>query len=256
MNTVETWIPRVVSIAKEAAAAILDVYQQKAYQINSKLDNSPVTEADLFSDAIIRQGLKAIDANIPIISEEGEIPPWEVRSQWTKFWLVDPLDGTREFIKGTGEFSINIALIENHIPVLGVILAPYRKEIYWATCGQSAYFQKEGELPHIIQACAVRAFPSRVTISRSFHSESRWHALKERIGPHELLYCGSALKIALVAKGDADLYPRLGGTGEWDTAAGQCILEAAGGANGGPIRCLITLQYPYKLRKSKFLCIL
>jgi len=228
------WLPRVISIAKEAAVAILDIYQNKNYQIKKKLDNSPITAADLLAHQIIKNGLFSIDPALPLLSEEGEAPPFEIRSTWSRYWLVDPLDGTKEFIHGTGEFTVNIALIENGKPVLGVVLAPALQHTYWATKGQGAFFEAEGNPSYRIHTNQLPQSPLKIVVSRRSHQKSdslnsHWSALLNRLGEYELFFCGSALKICLVAKGEADLYPRLGTTCEWDTAAGQCILEEAGG---------------------------
>jgi len=225
------WIPRVLSVANEAANAILDIYNHKSYQVKSKLDNSPVTEADLVAHRIIEQGLLAIDSTLPIISEEGETIPFEVRSGWHRFWLVDPLDGTQEFIQGANEFTTNIALIEDHLPILGVVVAPALQCCYWAFRGAGAYAQIFGKEANVIHTQAPSLQPSlKVAVSRRYENiQPAWTELIKRLGKFEFIYCGSALKICLVAKGEAHLYPRLGSTSEWDTAAGQCILEAAGG---------------------------
>jgi len=224
-------IPSVLSVAEAAATAIVDIYRRKAYQVQSKLDNSPVTEADLRAHEILTAGLSALDPALPVISEEGEVVPFELRSQWPRFWLIDPLDGTREFIQGTGEFTINIALIENHQPVLGVVLVPERQHVYWAVRGAGAFFQMQHAAPVPLQSHLGPRSPLKVLMSRRLNQASKpaWIALSQRLGAYELDYCGSALKICRVAQGEADLYPCLGPTREWDTAAGQCILEEAGG---------------------------
>lgn len=227
----QDWIPKVLSVALDAAKVINDIYERKAYQVQKKLDTSPVTEADLSAHHIIQKGLFEIDPTLPLISEEGERVPYEIRSHWPRYWLVDPLDGTHEFIKGSGEFTINIALIENHVPVLGVVIVPVYQEVYWAVKGKGAY-AKIGQAESIaIQTNQLPNKPLKLAVSRRLNQDSKpeWLALMERLGQPELTYCGSAWKICLVAKGFVDLYPQLGATSEWDTAAGQCILEAAGG---------------------------
>jgi len=230
----KSWIPKIVSIAQQAGHEITDLYHQKAYQVKSKLDNSPVTEADLNAHRIIVTGLQALDPSLPILSEEGEQIPFEVRSQWSRYWLIDPLDGTEEFIRGTGEFTVNIALIENHRPVLGVVVAPVLQHDYWAARGAGAYFQNSASPAQAIQTAAIPHSPLKMAVSRKFHQQIdqhklAWETLEKNLGEYELIYCGSALKICLVARGLVDLYPRMGITCEWDTAAGQCILEEAGG---------------------------
>lgn len=236
------WLPHVLSVANAASKVIANIYDTKNYQIESKLDNSPITEADIKAHHLITEGLRAIDLSIPILSEEGDMVSFEERSQWTRFWLVDPLDGTREFIQETGEFTVNIALVEGQLPVMGVIVAPILQQRYWAVKGAGAYFQQGQEVVQPIHVHEAFRSPLKVAVSRRSHDtdKSEWINLKKRLGTYELVNCGSALKICLVAKGDVDLYPRAGATGEWDTAAGQCILEEAGGQlvdmQGTPLR--------------------
>lgn len=226
-----SWLPEVIQIARNASLAILEFYQNKQFQVRTKQDLSPITEADLHANEIINTGLLKIDPKLPIISEEEPLIPYNLRSEWPLYWLVDPLDGTQEFIRGTGEFSVNIALIEDNRPVLGVVVAPYLKHAYWAAKDGPAYFQSQDMVqPEVIHTRSALTFPVKVALSRQNHRESPelqnlFHSLKDV----EILYFGSALKICLVARGLVDLYPRFSQTGEWDTAAGQCILEAAGG---------------------------
>lgn len=228
-----SWIPKVLEVAREAANAIMEVRAHKNYQVKSKQDSSPVTEADLLANQILEEGLKSIKPGIPVLSEENETIPYKDRKHWSLFWLVDPLDGTQEFIKGSKDFTINIALIEHHQPILGVVMAPALQHYYWGCRNEAAYFQQADNEPEQIQVRSELSFPLKVAVSRSHdHSRSanaKWNALIQRFKEVEFVYRGSALKICLVAKGEVDLYPRLGPTGEWDTAAGQCILEAAGG---------------------------
>ncbi len=225
------WIPQILSVAFEAAEAIVDIDRRNAYQVKKKLDTSPVTEADLIAHRIIQAGLTALDPLMPLLSEEGVEIPYAIRSSWPRYWLIDPLDGTREFIRGTGEFTINIALIENHMPVLGVVVVPAHQHAYWAVRGEGAYVKLATLDPMPIRTRHFQQTPVKVLASRRLnqHTKPDWIALMDRLGQAELQYCGSAWKICLVAKGEADLYPQFGTTSEWDTAAGQCILEAAGG---------------------------
>lgn len=221
----------VLKVARQASLAIMEYYQNTSYQVHTKADSSPVTEADLRAHEIIERGLAKIDPQIPFLSEESPSIPFAVRSAWPRYWLVDPLDGTREFIQGSGEFTVNIALIENHSPVLGVVLAPYLEQKYWALKGGQAFFQEKESQPVIIHTNPHHEGPIKVAMSRHHNSENaKLLPLLERFEQKpEIIYCGSALKICLVARGLVDLYPRFGPTGEWDTAAGQCILEASGG---------------------------
>jgi len=234
------WLPQVLEIALNAGEAISAIYSEKKYSIKSKSDNSPVTEADLAAHQIIEQGLRQIEPNIPILSEEGQSVPLEVRAKWPQYWLVDPLDGTKEFIQRTGEFTVNIALIRGNRPILGVVIAPLLQRCYWSLEGEKAFLKVGKAAPTPIYSHLDPKPPYKIAVSRHHHSKkSEWSALLKRIGEHELVYLGSALKICLVAEGSADLYPRFGATSEWDTAAGQCILEAAGGElidfNGHPL---------------------
>lgn len=220
----------VVDLARLAGERILAVYET-AFEVTRKEDKSPLTEADVAAHEAITTGLAALAPALPILSEEGSIADFEVRRQWRTYWLIDPLDGTREFVKRNGEFSVNIALVENHQPVLGVVYAPVLEHLYFASRGNGAYKQcghghAAAEPIHVNETAAE---PVRVAGSRS-HSSSRLGMYLDRLGEHELISMGSSLKACLVAEGKADLYPRLGPTSEWDTAAAQCIVEEAGGA--------------------------
>lgn len=228
----------VTSIALDAGKAIMAVYQNEI-KVSRKEDNSPLTQADLAAHDIILTGLAALTPELPVISEESSAIPFETRQTWDRYWLVDPLDGTREFIKRNGEFTVNIALIERHEPVLGVVYAPALDLLFFAAKGEGAFRQLGGNAPQAIHA---RKFdPTQVTVAGSrSHGEGRLLAFLSRIGPHMLISMGSSLKICLVAEGRADVYPRLGLTSEWDTAAAQCVLEEAGGhlrgTNGQTLR--------------------
>lgn len=239
-NEYSEWLPTVLMVAKKAASSIMEFYQQKdvkKFQTRIKADFSPVTSADMSAHHIIAEELLSFTPNIPLISEEGMEIPFKERALWSRYWLVDPLDGTKEFIEGTGEFSVNIALIENHTPVLGVVVAPVFEEAYWAVQGQPAYYQKGNSNPKRMRVNTDLQPSIKVAVSRR-HAVNhpalaiflkQMRTLYEGKATLEFIHCGSALKICLVALGKADLYPRFGVTGEWDTAAGQCILEAAGG---------------------------
>jgi 3'(2'), 5'-bisphosphate nucleotidase len=223
----ESLVPEVCAIARNAAAAILDVYRGD-FAVERKNDHSPLTAADLAAHRIIVDGLQALTPGLPILSEESADIPWSERSQWTRYWLVDPLDGTREFVKRNDEFTVNIALIDAHRPVLGVVQTPVTDEIAWAWQGGGAWIAIGNANP---QRCVARprAHPLVVAGSRS-HGDSRLGVMLERLGDYDLLALGSSLKFVRIANGEADLYVRLGPTSEWDTAAAQCVLEEAGGA--------------------------
>jgi 3'(2'), 5'-bisphosphate nucleotidase len=215
------------ALARTAGRAILEVYDSD-FAVERKEDNSPLTAADLAAHRAILAGLHVLAPRIPVLSEESaEEVPWSVRGSWPRYFLVDPLDGTREFVKRNGEFTVNIALIEDHRPVLGVVFAPVLDEMFWAWRGGHAFGQ-------MVQSGKVelhtrpRASPLIVAGSRS-HADPRTLAALERLGPHELKPLGSSLKFCRAAQAQVDLYIRYGPTSEWDTAAGQCVLEQAGG---------------------------
>jgi 3'(2'), 5'-bisphosphate nucleotidase len=215
-------------VAEQASLAIMDIYaKQRELFIRSKSDQTLVTVADELAHRLLVAELARLTPGIPIISEEGVQIDYAERKSWTDYWLIDPLDGTKEFIDRTGEFSINIALIRDNKPILGLVYLPTTQLCYFATTKAGAYKRSaEGD----IQAIKVREKPSvpMITISRR-HNPQRLQAIFSNIGPYGLLALGSAWKICQVAEGSADIYPRLGPTSEWDTAAGQCILEEAGG---------------------------
>ena len=223
------YMQQVVEIAHRAGAAIMEVYRSGDAGETSKADNSPLTLADLAAHRTIVEGLTRLTPEIAILSEEAADIAYPVRSQWTRYWLVDPLDGTREFIKRNGEFTVNIALIENGEPVLGVVYAPVPDNCYFGARGAGAFVQHGNAPARPITAKPHRAGePIRVVASRS-HRDARTETLLERLGEHQTISMGSSLKLCLVAEGAAHLYPRLGPTMEWDTAAAHAVVNAAGG---------------------------
>jgi 3'(2'), 5'-bisphosphate nucleotidase len=217
----------VVALAREAGRAILGVYSS-AFTVQDKDDSSPLTEADLRAQEILASGLRRLLPEVPLLSEEAETIPWATRARWDWLWIVDPLDGTREFVQRNGEFTVNVALVHGHRPVLGVVHAPVLQTDYFGCEGYGALKCHEGEAARPIRVAARAASPARVVGSRS-HRGSSLDGFLERLGPHELVAVGSSLKFCMIAEGAADVYPRLGPTCEWDTAAGQCVLEQAGG---------------------------
>ena len=232
-------LQQVALLARDAGDAILMVYGQD-FEIQRKVDQSPVTAADLAAQRVITAGLAALEGGLPVISEEARAAPWPERREWQRYWLVDPLDGTREFIKRNGEFTVNIALIENHEPVLGVVLAPVTGELYAAARGQGAWLQSKADASWQRIASRDLQQPATVAGSRS-HGGSGTALLEQLIGDgYQSMPLGSSLKFCLVARGDADVYLRRGATSEWDTAAAQSVLEEAGGAvldlAGEPLR--------------------
>lgn len=223
-------LPAVVKLARLAGSRIMEIYNTR-YDIWHKDDQSPVTAADLASHYTLVEGLQALTGELPILSEEADIPDFSQRQHWHSYWLLDPLDGTREFIKGNGEFAVCIALIREHAPVLGVIHAPATGVSYYAAAGSSNSAWRtapDTQQPVQITTCRPAHRPPVIAVSRSRHNARRIELL-DSMGEHKLVTLGSALKSCLVAEGSADLYPCLGPTSEWDTAAAQCILEQAGG---------------------------
>jgi 3'(2'), 5'-bisphosphate nucleotidase len=217
---------QLIPIAARAGAAIMRVYDAD-FSVRRKEDNSPLTLADLESQRVIIDGLTEITPDIPILSEESAQAPWGERQTWRDLWVVDPLDGTREFVKRNGEFTVNIALVREHEPVLGLVAAPAQGLLYWGAFGVGAFSHHRGaaQVPiHVVPPWK----PLRVVGSRS-HASAETAAYLAHLGPHVVTGIGSSLKFCLVAAGQADLYPRFGPTSEWDTAAGQALLEAAGG---------------------------
>lgn len=214
-------------LAIEAGQRILDVYESE-FAVEHKDDKSPLTAADLAAHNAIVAGLAILTPDIPVLSEESAKIPFDVRSSWSRYWLVDPLDGTKEFIKRNGEFTVNIALIDNGSVTLGVVYVPVTKLSYYACAGGGAFKQATGQAAQPIRVTAPAAAPLRVVGSRSHSGEATLRYL-EKVGEHEMVSMGSSLKFCLVAEGKADVYPRLGLTSEWDTAAAQCVVEEAGG---------------------------
>lgn len=216
-----------VALAREAGRAILGVYASE-FIVRSKDDASPLTEADLRSQEILLRGLRRLAPEVPILSEEAEPAPLATRARWDWLWIVDPLDGTREFVQRNGEFTVNVALVHGNRPVLGVVHAPALQQDHYACEGYGAFRSGADGAGQPLKVTLPAARPVRVVGSRS-HRGSSLDGFLARLGPHEMVSVGSSLKFCMLAEGRADLYPRLGPTSEWDTAAGQCVLEQAGG---------------------------
>ena len=238
MSTLERIGQETRALARRAGAAILEIYAG-SFAIEHKGDDSPLTAADMAAHRVIVEGLQALTPDLPILSEESAGIDWSERKSWNRYWLVDPLDGTREFIKRNGEFTVNIALIEDHSPVLGVVLTPVTGELHCGVRDEGAFLESApGALPRPIETRAAAAMPV-VAGSRS-HAQERTGAMLANLGEHRMVSMGSSLKFCLVARGEADLYLRLGPTSEWDTAAAQCVLVEAGGnvldMQGNPLR--------------------
>lgn len=220
-------LEQVTEIAHQAGDAIMTIYQ-KDFAIYEKSDESPLTEADLAAHNVIVAGLENI-SELPILSEESADIDWQTRQQWESYWLVDPLDGTKEFIKKNGEFTVNIALISNGKPVLGVVYAPVLETTYYGSQGNGAFKLHKGEKDAIAPRPHQAGEQWKIVGSRSHQSPAIQSLLNELPGDAELVAMGSSLKLCLVAEGAAHLYPRIGPTSEWDTAAAQAVVEAAGG---------------------------
>lgn len=218
----------IISIAQKAGDAIMEIYI-KDFDVEYKDDKSPLTEADKTANEIIQNGLQALSIQLPILSEEGKKIPYEERKNWEYFWMVDPLDGTKEFIKRNGEFTVNIALIHKTIPILGVVYAPAIREMYWAKQGDGAYKNKE-RLPILTNTEPDKIL--RIVASKSHLSLETQEYIDHLADNTEKIECvtkGSSLKLCMIAEGSADIYPRLAPTMEWDTAAAHIIVMEANG---------------------------
>ncbi len=223
-------INQIIELAIKAGKATLEIYNSGDFEIELKSDNSPLTKADKISNEIIVSGLSVIDPSIPILSEEGKEIPFEERKTWKRFWLIDPLDGTKEFIKKNGEFTINIALIEDRLPIWGVIFVPVTGELYWGGVKTGSWKKDSRGSENIKLHVSSKNKDDYLTVVQSrsnsgkeeeeFYSKFR---VKNKISK------GSSLKMCMVAEGKADLYFRGGPTWEWDTGAGHAILRGAGG---------------------------
>ncbi len=225
----EALIAPVCDIVKQAGQEVMKIYLA-GFEVEEKEDRSPRTTADLASHRLICRQLKTLTPDIPVLSEESASIPYSQRMRWKRYWLIDPLDGTREFIKKNGEFTVNVALVIDHVAHLGAVYLPVQDTCYYAATGHGA-FKHEREQA----ACRIRtrfstpdAIPT-ICGSRS-HAGHSLQALLAQIGDHELISVGSSIKTCLVAEGKADLYPRFGPTSEWDTAAAHCIVQEAGGS--------------------------
>ena len=223
-------LPRVTALACESGRTILAIYQDLNPHVEYKLDHSPVTQADLVSHHILQTGLARLAPHWPVLSEESVAVPFDERKSWRHFWMIDPLDGTKEFLHRTGEFTVNIALIEDDRPILGVVYAPVIDKLYFAARGAGSY-RLDGKGTTPIKVASTTAGNTRFVISRRHASEQETlNDFIDQTKRGELMVMGSSLKFCLVAEGAADVYPRNGPTMEWDTAAAQCILEEAGGS--------------------------
>ncbi len=230
-----------IELCHQAGEAILEVYAgNDDMGLRTKLDDSPVTAADLAAHHILEPGLRALLDQVPVLSEEGDIPDAETRHQWQRYWIIDPLDGTKEFIRRSGEFTVNVALIENGVAILGVVHVPVTGVTYSGCRELGAEKIAQGKRQTIncrTIATAQQQGPIKVVASRQHGADAVSELLDQldrRLGHTETLNMGSSLKLCLIAEGCADFYPRLAPTCEWDTAAAQAVVEAAGGTVLGP----------------------
>ncbi len=234
----EALLARAIVVAEEAAAGICRIYR-RGFQVEYKKDRSPLTEADLFAHETIQNGLAQVEPCLPLLSEESTDVAFSRRSTWESYWLVDPLDGTREFVNKRDDFTINIALIHQQRPVLGIVYVPIARECYMATLGGGAQKRAADGSQRTIRVRDDTRDTPVVAVSNA-RTGTTTKALLDKIGRHRLVRRGSLLKCCLIAEGEADFYPRFGDTYEWDTAAGQCVLEEAGGTltdfSGKPLR--------------------
>ena len=229
----------IIELAEDAGRRILEIYKTE-FSVEYKQDKSPVTNADFAAHNAIQAGIDILTPEIPFLSEESKSEAFEQCKSWNLYWLADPLDGTREFVRRNGNFSVNIALIQNNRPVLGVIHIPVSGVNYFAAMNCGAYKSTAThEIPVRIHTQKKSRNPPVIIISRSRRG-GRLEKFLRQVGPHESLRMGSSIKSCMVAEGKADIYPCLGPTSEWDTAAAQCIIEEAGGrmvdTNGQPLR--------------------
>ncbi|MBO1927926.1 3'(2'),5'-bisphosphate nucleotidase CysQ [Thiomicrorhabdus sp. 6S2-11] len=245
----QQWLPQVCKIALQAGRCISRMYRENQanefIDVDKKKDGTPVTEADRYADGLIFTALQSMTPDIPLVTEESVAKfSFDERQHWSTYWLVDPLDGTKEFIEGTGEFSVNIALIHHHKPVLGVVFGPEVNHLYYAIQGNTSYKVDVGVQSNDVdtldikallqQARAIRTANlaqeeiTKVAVSRRHGGRTQY--FMSELGAHETVKMGSALKSCLVAEGAAHVYPRFGPTSLWDTAASQIIVEMAGGA--------------------------
>ena len=224
----EQLISSTVEIAKLAGEGITEIYNSD-FDYQLKKDLSPITAADNLSHIIITKRLKILTPEIPVLSEENCDIPYKIRANWTKYWLVDPLDGTKEFIKRNGEFIVNIALIENNTPIFGVIHLPVTSETYWGSKGNHSFYANENNNVKRIYVSENHQNPIRLVASRS-HPSEMLNSLLEKLVDYEIIEVGSSIKFCHIASGRADLYPRFGPTSEWDIAAAHAVLNSFGGS--------------------------
>lgn len=220
----------ITAIAKDAGDAIMKIYNSADFGVEQKADDSPLTLADKAANDVICAGLEKLDFKFPIISEENKAVPYETRKDYDYYWLVDPLDGTKEFIKRNGEFTVNIALIRHQSPVMGVVYAPVLDEMYYAIKGEGAFLEKDNTTTKLTAKNFTLQDPNLNVVCSRSHLNAGTQAFVDALVEPNLVAQGSSLKFLIMAKGQAHVYPRLGPTMEWDTGAAQIVLEEAGGS--------------------------
>ncbi len=220
------FIEKIIKISRNAGDSILETYESN-FKYEMKDDNSPLTKADIDSHNIIKNGLNIMTPEINIISEEESGIPFKKRKMWNYYWLVDPLDGTKEFIKRNGEFTVNIALIKENFPILGVVHCPTKDLTYWGSKFHGSFIKRSNKKSEKISTSKPKKI-NRIISSRS-HKSQETDKFIEKVGKCEIITAGSSLKFCLVASGAVDLYLRFGPTSEWDVAAGVAVVEYAGG---------------------------
>jgi 3'(2'), 5'-bisphosphate nucleotidase len=232
--TRESMLQAVADLVRQANAEIMDVYAREDFGVETKEDDSPLTQADLRAHRVLEAGLRALTPELPVISEESGLASYEERRTWARYWLIDPLDGTKEFIARNGEFTVNVALIEDGQPTLGCVGVPARDALYLGDvlAGMATCIDARGT--RALRARPMQAGRAVAAVASRRHGGERLEvmlkAMEADFGTVELKNVGSALKLCLIAEGEADIYPRLGPTSEWDIAAAQAVLQAAGGA--------------------------
>lgn len=235
-------IPELLEITRKAGQAILEIYNSDAdFGVEAKSDDSPLTRADRAANEVICAGLEALPLKFPIISEENKLLPYETRKDWKQCWLVDPLDGTKEFIKKNGDFTVNIALVEDGEVVAGVVGIPAQDELYWAVKGEGAFLIKNQVETQLHAAIFSQNDAGLNIVASRSHLTPETEAFIAKYNSPNIVSRGSALKFLLLAKGEAHVYPRIAPTMEWDTGAAQIVLEEAGGKvlvfeTGEPLR--------------------
>lgn len=228
MNKKPNIIEEIIKVSQDAGKAILDIYNKSDSDFELKEDKSPLTKADISSHNIIINSLKYLTPSIPIISEEDCGIPLKERLDWKEYWLIDPLDGTKEFIKRNGEFTVNIALIRKNEPVLGVINIPAMEKIFWADGNNGSHSINADGKSIRMNVKKDMEGSIKIAASRS-HYNNKLDSILAELEDYELINVGSSIKFCLVASGEADIYIRFGPTSEWDTAAGEAIVKFAGG---------------------------